>query len=149
MKETDYKYPALAGMKKEVRKAADGKQYAKAPIEKLTVAAARRNDSHRKIDHRVQCGMVDGARAVINMEELLERLKAPLDPAGKPVELHTREGYEIYKCLKIMPYCISSMEITQGGTETEIGTNRPLENTVCVAIGERILPGDPSRFRTA
>ena len=134
MKQADYGHPALEGVKKEVQKAAEGKKYAKAPIEKLAVATARQNNYHMKINHQILHGIVDGARAIVNMEELLERLETPLDPAGKPVEIHTREDYKIYNCLKTMPHCIKSMEITRGDTETEIGTNRPLENTICVAI---------------
>ena len=134
MKAANYEHPALAGEKKEVQKVSEGRSFAKAPIEKLAVAAARNEQVHMKINHQIQHGIVDGARTIVNMDELLERLETPLDPAGKPVEIHTRETYKIYNCLKNMPHCIRSMEITRGDTETEIGTNRPLENTICVAI---------------
>ena len=134
MKAANYEYPALAGEKKEVQKAAEGRDFAKVPIEKLAVAAARQAHVPMKISHQIQHGIVDGARTIVNMDELLERLETPLDQAGQPVEIHTRETYKIYNCLKTMPHCIKSMEITRGDTETEIGTNRPLENTICVAI---------------
>lgn len=57
-----------------------------------------------------------------------------MDPSGKEIQIQTRENYKIYNCLKMMPQCVKSMEITRGDKEGVPGTNRPLENTICVAV---------------
>lgn len=128
------KKPKMAGERKEIKKAANAERFAREPIEKLAVAAAQTAKFQVKIDNQIQHGIMDGARSIMNIDELLERLEQPTDQAGRPVELHTRENYKIYNCLKTMPHSIRSMEITRGDKKGKIGTNRPLENTICVAI---------------
>ncbi|MCH5341653.1 MAG: hypothetical protein J1E01_09305 [Acetatifactor sp.] len=91
MKAANYEHPALAREKKEAQKVAEGRIFAKVPIEKLAVAAARQAHVPMKISHQIQHGIVDGTRTIVNMDELLERLETPLDQAGQPVEIHTRE----------------------------------------------------------
>lgn len=118
----------------ELTAAASGKKYADSPIEYLAVAAAKNANYQLEIDNAIQHDMIDGARIVVNIDDLLETLEHPLTQAGTPVELHTRENYKIYNCLKNMPHCMKSMAITRGDKNGKIGKNRPLENTICVAV---------------
>ncbi|HEY0737310.1 MAG TPA: hypothetical protein VGD69_20495 [Herpetosiphonaceae bacterium] len=109
-------------------------QHAASPAHQLASAVAQQFQFQMHIDRDVQYGVVDGARSVRDMEAVKRRLENPVGPAGEPVVIHTRESFKIYNCLKNMPNCITSMSITRGDTGSSIGTNRPLENTICVAI---------------
>ncbi len=108
--------------------------FPKLPIPKLAAALAMNNELSMKNMSAIQHGMMDGSRNIVNMDLLQKRLENPLDSAGAPVVIHTREHYKIYNCLKNMPHCIKSMETTRGDEGEKIGTNRPLENTICVAV---------------
>lgn len=108
--------------------------FPKLPIQKLATTLAMNNELSMKNMSAIQHGMMDGSRTIINMDLLQKRLENPLDSAGAPVVIRTREQYKIYNCLKNMPHCIKSMEITRGDEGENIGTNRPLENTICVAV---------------
>ncbi len=110
------------------------RMFPKLPIQKLAATLAMNNNLSIKNMSAIQHGMMDGSRKIVNMDLLQKRLENPLDSAGAPVVIHTREHYKIYNCLKNMPHCIKSMEITRGDEEGKIGTNRPLENTICVAV---------------
>lgn len=107
---------------------------ADSPIANLASAVAENTDFTMKINPDIHYGIVDGARGFIDMDMLMSDLENPLNRAGEPVEIHTREDYKIYNCLKNMPHCIKSMKITRGDKDGKIGTNRPLENTICVAV---------------
>ncbi len=109
-------------------------RFATIPIQHLAVAVATRGNFQMDIKSEVQQGILDGTRTIIDINTLIQQLENPLDSAGAPVEIHTRENFKIYNCLKNMPECIKSMEITRGDKGEIIGTNRPLENTICVAI---------------
>ncbi|WP_282016119.1 hypothetical protein [Marinifilum flexuosum] len=110
------------------------KQFATSPIHHLAATVDTQKNFQMDIDPSIQHGITDGTRVIIDIETLKKELENPLTPAGAPVEIHTKENYKIYNCLKRMPNCIKSMEITRGDKGAKIGTNRPLENTICVAI---------------
>lgn len=103
-------------------------------IVNLASAVAENTDFTMKINPDIHYGIVDGARGFIDMDMLMSDLENPLNRAGEPVEIDTREDYNIYNCLKNMPHCIKSMKITRGDKDGKTGTNRPLENTICVAV---------------
>lgn len=119
---------------KELPKADRERAFADSPAEYLASAVADLFNYGMKIDRSIQHGTIDGTRRIFNMNGLLEKLRKPLNQAGEPVVIHTRENYEIYSCLKNMPHCMKSMEITRGDKDGKPGNNRPLENTICVAI---------------
>lgn len=132
---TGDKVPGFSlGTQRAVLNAARGAAYSKTPIERLAVAVAKNANFAMEIDPTVQHGMEDGARSIVNMDALKARLENPLDAAGAPVIIHTRENYEIYNCLKNMPHCIKSMEISRGDKDGKIGTDYPLNNTICVGV---------------
>lgn len=110
------------------------KQAAKYPIEKLAVAAAEKMHFRMGFNACQNANIIDASRHIVNFQAVLDRIKKPLNQAGEEVRIHTDEQYEIYNCLKTMPNCIKSMEITRGDKDGVIGTNNPLENTICVAI---------------
>lgn len=118
----------------ELRNSISAGDLADEPIDHLAIAVAKNSSFPLKINSDIQHGIVDGTRVIVNIHALMEQLKNPRDAAGAPVDIHTREDYEIYRCLKIMPHCIKSMEITRGDKGGKIGNNRPLENTICVTI---------------
>lgn len=117
-----------------VKNAAKGTDYATCQAHHLSVAAANHENFLMHIDPDIQHGVMDGTRVVRNIDTLRKQLENPLTSAGAPVVIHTKENYKIYNCLKSMPKCIESMKITRGDQGDIIGTNRPLENTICVAI---------------
>ena len=100
----------------------------------LAIATAKHGNFNMVFNPLVLSGIADGTRRVVDMAALKKRLENPLNAAGEPVVIQTQESYQIYNCLKNMPNCIKSMEITRGDTKGKIGTNRPLKNTICVAI---------------
>ncbi len=118
----------------EVRISAKDSRFAKCPAHHLAVAVADNANHVMHIDPNIQHDIFDGTRMIRDIDTLRKKLENPLNPAGSPVEIHTRETYKIYNCLKIMPNCIRSMKVTRGDKSSIIGTNRPLENTICVAI---------------
>ena len=118
----------------EIEKAAQGGAFASSPAEQLAVAAAKQTHFRLKLNSNIQHGAEDGSRFIRDMDTLVAQLENPLDSAGAPVVIETREHYNIYNCLKNMPHCIKSMEYTRGDTDGKPGTNRPLENTICVAV---------------
>ncbi|MBN2526318.1 MAG: hypothetical protein JXR76_07985 [Deltaproteobacteria bacterium] len=109
-------------------------RFAACSAHRLAIATAVHADFQMDIDPNIQYGVLDGTRTVRNMDAVLRSINNPLSPAGSPVVIHTKEDYQIYNCLKNMPECIKSMEIIRGDTDGKIGSNRPLENTICVAI---------------
>lgn len=109
-------------------------RFATNPVQHLAVAVATRANFQMKINPEIQYGMADGTRIIRDFSALLQQLENPLNSAGAPVEIQTRENYKIYNCLKNMPRCIESMKITRGDKGKSIGKNCPLENTICVAI---------------
>lgn len=113
---------------------ATGAEYATCQAHHLSVAAAKRANFSFEVDPDIQHGLVDGTRLIRDTETLRRELENPLTAAGSPVEVHTRENYKIYQCLRGMPNCIKSMTMTRGDTGTTIGNNRPLKDTICVAI---------------
>jgi len=117
-----------------VRNSAKGAGFATSPVHHLAVAVAKHANFLMEIDPDIQHGVLDGTRVIVDINALRQRLKKPLNSAGAPVVIHTKETFEIYNCLKNMPQCIKSMELTRGDKDGVIGTNRPLENTICVAI---------------
>ena len=117
-----------------IKNTANGSHFAISPVHHLAVALAGQANFLMHIDPSIQNGLVDGTRVIRDIHSLIQKLEKPLDATGAPVEIHTNEDYEIYKCLKNMPNCIKSMEITRGDKDGIIGKNRPLENTICVAI---------------
>ena len=117
-----------------VRNSAKGAGFATSPVHHLAVAVAKHTNFLMEIDPDIQHGVLDGTRVIVDINALRQRLKKPLNSAGAPVVIHTKETFEIYNCLKNMPQCIKSMELTRGDKDGVIGTNRPLENTICVAI---------------
>lgn len=102
----------------------------KAPVARLAEAVARNMDFSMQLRPDIQYGATDGARGIVNMEMLLQRLAQ----TDGPKKFSVREDYDIYDCLNIMPECVKSMEMTRGDKDGEIGTNRPLENTICVTV---------------
>jgi hypothetical protein len=117
-----------------IKNTANGSHFARFPVHHLAVAVAKHANFLMHIDPGIQHGVLDGTRVIRDINTLIQKLEEPLDATGAPVEIHTKEPYKIYNCLKNMPYCIKSMEITRGDNGGTIGTNRPLENTICVAI---------------
>ena len=113
---------------------AKGSHFATCSAHHLAVAVAKHTNFLMHIDPDIQHGVVDGTRVIRDIYTLSQQLEKPLDATGAPVEIHTKETYKIYNCLKNMPNCIKSMEIARGDKGGIIGTNRPLENTICVAI---------------
>lgn len=109
-------------------------RFAKNPAQHLAVAVSAHADFEMDINPEIHQGVLDGTRTIFNINALIQQLEQPLDAAGAPVVIHTKENYKIYNCLRNMPQCIKSMEITRGDKDGVIGTNRPLENTICVAI---------------
>ena len=124
----------LNSKSQELQNAASGEAFASSPAEQLAVAAARQANFKLKLNPDILYGVEDGSRIIRDISDHAEQLEHPLDAAGAPVEIQTRESYKIYNCLKNMPHCIKSMEYTRGDKEGIIGTNRPLENTICVAV---------------
>lgn len=102
----------------------------KAPMARLAEAVARNMDFSMQLRPDIQYGATDGTRGIVNMEMLLQRLAQ----AEGPKKFSVREDYDIYDCLNIMPECVKSMEMTRGDKDGRIGTNRPLENTICVTV---------------
>lgn len=101
---------------------------------RLADAAKKFTDYSLQFNETVQYGMMESNRQFFHMDELLKQLDHPLGSDGAETEVVTRENYEIYSCLKNMPECIKSMKLTRGDKGGEIGTNRPLQNTICFAI---------------
>jgi hypothetical protein len=114
--------------------AANGASFATCPAHRLAVAVARHLQYHMPLDPAIQHGAVDGTRFIQDIGPVLRRIQDPRTPAGAPVVIQTQETYQIYNCLKTMPNCIQSMETTRGDHGGVIGTQRPLQNTICVAI---------------
>lgn len=108
--------------------------FADSPVEYLAEAAARHADFQMELDSDIYHGASDGTRILFSMDELLERLDKPLDQAGRPVDVYTDETYKIYQCLKDMPHCIKSMEMTRGDKPGKRGRKKPLKNMICVAV---------------
>ena len=123
-----------AAVLKTIKNTATGVSYATCKAHHLAVAAANHENFLMNIDPDIQHGLLDGTRIVRDINTLIQQLENPLTQAGIPVVIHTKENYKIYNCLKNMPNCIESMRITRGDNGSTIGTNRPLENTICVAI---------------
>lgn len=121
-------------IKLAVQNTAKGFRFATFPVHHLAVAVANNAKFLMRIDPYIQNGMMDGTRLIRDIDTLKQKLEKPLNPAGVPVVVNTKETYKIYNCLKNMPQCIESMKITRGDKGANIGTNRPLENTICVAI---------------
>ncbi len=123
-----------------IKNTADGSHFAKFPVHHLAVAVAKHANFLMHIDPSIQHGVLDGTRVIRDINTLIQKLEEPLDAAGAPVKIDTKETYKIYNCLKNMPNCIKSMEITRGdekdkkGKTVKKGENRPLEKTICVAI---------------
>lgn len=86
------------------------------------------------VSRAMQHGAFDGARVIHNIEQVYEKLENPVNMAGEPIVLDTKEDYKIYNCLKNMPHCIKSMKATRGDKGSVKGNNRPLENTICVTV---------------
>lgn len=117
-----------------IENTANGSHFATCPAHHLAVAAANYANFLMHIDPGIQHGVMDGTRVIRDIDTLIQKLEGPLDANGAPVEIHTKETYKIYNCLKNMPNCITSMKTTRGDNGEIIGTNRPLEDTICVAI---------------
>lgn len=109
-------------------------KFAKQPIQKLALAVEKNLNFRMPLDTRIISTVNDAGRHIVDLEAVLRKIADPIDQTGKKVDIYTEENYEIYNCLKTMPHCIKSMQITRGDTDTAIGTNRPLKNTICVAI---------------
>lgn len=110
------------------------KQQADSPVEHLALAVEEESDTVMNIDSGIQHGVIQSARHIINMDLLRQKLQNPKDDSGAAVEVVTKEDYKIYSCLKAMPHCIRSMEISRGDKDGNIGTNMPLKDTICVAV---------------
>lgn len=123
-----------ATMRQAVKDSAKGTRFATVPAHHLAVAVAKHSKYLMEIDPDIQNGLADATRAIVDVRSRRQQLENPLDSAGAPVAIHTREHYQIYQCLKSMPRCIESMEATRGDEKGVVGKNRPLENTICVAI---------------
>lgn len=104
------------------------------PIEKLALATAKHMNFHMPFNKVASSHVIDASRHIVNLTAVLERIHHPLNQAGEEVHIVTEEDYQIYNCLKTMPHCIRSMEITRGDHDGVIGKNKPLANTICVAI---------------
>lgn len=109
-------------------------KFAKQPIEKLALATAQNMNFHMPFNACLNANVIDASRHIVDLKKVLDKINNPLDQAGEKVEIHTEEKSKIYNCLKTMPHCIKSMEITRGDKDGVIGKNKPLKNTICVAI---------------
>ncbi len=112
----------------------DAEKSTRDAVARLASATAKFTDFSLQINRAVQYGRAESNRQTVNMDELLRQLKRPRGSDGTDVEVVVREDYKIYSCLMNMPECIKSMELTRGDKDGVIGTNRPLENTICFAI---------------
>jgi hypothetical protein len=110
------------------------KQLADSPVENLALAVEQNSRAIMHIDSRVQHGVISEPRHIINMDMLKQELKHPTDASGAAVKVTTRENYKIYSCLRSMPHCIRSMEISRGDKDGKIGHEMPLKDTICVAV---------------
>jgi hypothetical protein len=110
------------------------KKLSDSPVEKLALAIEQNFNAKMSIDSRIQHGIINEPRNIINIGLLKKSLKNPTDNSGTPVDVVTSENYKIYTCLKSMPNCIRSMEIGRGDKDGKIGENKPLKDTICVTV---------------
>lgn len=117
-----------------IRRQNNGKLAANEPILGLASTVSSRMGFNMTLSAAARGAIVNPGRQIVDINALIQKLKRPMDASGKEIQIETEEDYEIYNCLKMMPECVKSMEITRGDKDGVKGSDRPLENTICVAI---------------